>query len=100
MMIRCEPTRDSIPNSHTPPPPLSLARPTAPNYNNAQELLYLTFPSETVTRSGYQIVRRNFVAAGVKRDRLYVLAASARSDQFNKEKAALLQHVVQSFRLR
>lgn len=32
-----------------------------------QEYLYFEFPSETVTRSGYNILRKNFVVAAVKR---------------------------------
>lgn len=34
---------------------------------SAQEYLYFEFPSETVTRSGYNILRKNFVVAAVKR---------------------------------
>ncbi|WIA15677.1 hypothetical protein OEZ85_002303 [Tetradesmus obliquus] len=67
---------------------------------DGQEMLYLEFPSETLTRSGYNIRRKNFAAAAVKRDKLYTIAASARSDQFNEEKEKLLQHIVESFRLR
>ncbi|EFJ53101.1 hypothetical protein VOLCADRAFT_127349 [Volvox carteri f. nagariensis] len=67
---------------------------------DGKEYTYLEFPSETVTRSGYQVRRRNFAAAVVKGGRLYTLNASARSDQFNKEKEALLRHVVESFRVR
>lgn len=63
--------------------------------------MYLSFPSETVTRSGYNIRRRNYgVAAVDKKGVAYALTASARSDQCDKEKEALLQHVVRSFRLR
>jgi hypothetical protein len=40
-----------------------------------QKILYLEFPSETITRSGYNIRRRNFAAAAVKRDKLYTIAA-------------------------
>jgi hypothetical protein len=40
-----------------------------------QEYLFLEFPSETTTRSGYNIKRRNFVVAALKRDKLYVLSA-------------------------
>jgi hypothetical protein len=38
-------------------------------------MLYLEFPSETITRSGYNIRRKNFAAAAVKRDKLYTIAA-------------------------
>jgi hypothetical protein len=40
-----------------------------------QEYLYLEFPSETTTRSGYNIKRKNFVVAALKRDKLYVLSS-------------------------
>jgi hypothetical protein len=40
-----------------------------------QAYLYLEFPSETTTRSGYNIKRKNFVVAGQKRDTLFVLSA-------------------------
>lgn len=68
--------------------------------NNSQEYTYLAFPSETITRSGYQIRRKNLAVVGVKRGTVYVLGASARSDQWNKEKEEILRHVVASFRLR
>jgi hypothetical protein len=32
-----------------------------------QEYLFFEFPSETITRSGYNIRRRNFAVATVKR---------------------------------
>eukprot|EP00775_Hariotina_reticulata_P004892 gene4892-5137_t len=67
---------------------------------DGQEYLYMEFPSETTTRSGYNIKRKNFVAAAVKRDKLYMIAASARSDQYNDDKKQLLQHCIQSFRLK
>lgn len=63
-------------------------------------MLYLEFPSQTITRSGYDIMRRNFAAAAARRSKLYVCAASARGDQFNPAKAEVLQRVVHSFRLR
>jgi hypothetical protein len=40
-----------------------------------QEMLYLEFPSETLTRSGYNIRRKNFAAAAVKRGKLYTISA-------------------------
>ena len=61
---------------------------------------YIAFPSSTTTRSGYDVRRKNMAVAGVKRGTVYVLGTSARSDQWNDEKAALLEHVVESFRLR
>ena len=67
---------------------------------DGQEYLYLEFPSETVTRSGYQVQRANLVAAAVRKGKLYVLAASARSDRYDAAKRALLLRVVESFRVR
>ncbi|CAL8468118.1 g7657 [Coccomyxa elongata] len=61
---------------------------------------YIRFPSETVTRSGYQIRRKNFAVAAAKGGTVYSLVASARSDQYNKAKEELLQRVVASFRVR
>ena len=69
-------------------------------------LRFLAFPSSTTTRSGYDVKRKNFLAyvvadgrrpgqADVGR-RLYVLCASARSDQINADKEALLLRIVQS----
>eukprot|EP01024_Parvocaulis_polyphysoides_P020923 TRINITY_DN19869_c0_g1_i1.p1 TRINITY_DN19869_c0_g1~~TRINITY_DN19869_c0_g1_i1.p1 ORF type:complete len:293 (+),score=27.89 TRINITY_DN19869_c0_g1_i1:45-881(+) len=65
-----------------------------------QEYLYLQFPSETITRSGYQVRRKNFAVATIKRGKIYCLNASARTDQFNKEKEELLRHIIESFRIR
>ncbi|PNW82254.1 hypothetical protein CHLRE_06g278144v5 [Chlamydomonas reinhardtii] len=65
-----------------------------------KEYTYITFPSETITRSGYNIRRKNFAVACVKRGMVYTLNASSRTDQFNKDKEELLQHVVESFRVR
>ncbi|GAX77646.1 hypothetical protein CEUSTIGMA_g5089.t1 [Chlamydomonas eustigma] len=62
--------------------------------------LYLTFPSETTTRSGYDVKRKNFAVAVLSGGQLYVCAASARIDQFDKSKEELLRHIVQSFQLR
>jgi hypothetical protein len=75
------------------------------NNNNSsgtgsKEYTYVAFPSETITRSGYQISRKNLAVVGVKRGTVYVLGASARSDQWNKDKEEVLRHVVESFRLR
>ncbi|GBF89284.1 photosystem II oxygen evolving complex [Raphidocelis subcapitata] len=67
---------------------------------DGQEYLYLEFPSETITRSGYQIRRRNFAAAALRRGKLFVIAASVRGDQYNEAKRELLEHTVRSFRLR
>jgi hypothetical protein len=46
-----------------------------PCFCTLQEYLYLEFPSETTTRSGYNIKRKNFVVAALKRDKLYVLSS-------------------------
>jgi hypothetical protein len=40
-----------------------------------QPYTYLAFPSETITRSGYQVRRRNYVAAALRDGTAYVLAA-------------------------
>lgn len=61
---------------------------------------YLQFPSETITNSGYNIKRRNFAVACAKNNRVYALVASARSDQYNPDKADMLTTIVQSFRVR
>ena len=75
----------------TPSPPL----PSPP-----QEYLLLAFPSETVTRSGYQVRRKHLAVVACRRGTAYALDASARSDQWGPAKQALLQRVVDSFRLR
>ena len=64
-----------------------------------QRYMYITFPSETITRSGYQIRRRNFAVAAARHGRLFCLVASARGDQFSPDKEATLRHIVDSFRL-
>lgn len=61
---------------------------------------YIAFPSATTTRSGYDVRRKNVAVAAVKRGVVYCLGTSSRSDQWNNEKAALLEQVVESFRLR
>lgn len=65
-----------------------------------QRYTYITFPSETITRSGYQIRRKNFAVAAARRGQLYCLVASARGDQFSPDKEVTLRHIVDSFRLR
>jgi hypothetical protein len=55
-----------IPTSLLPHP--SLPHPCQP-------YTYLAFPSETITRSGYQVRRRNYVAAALRDGTAYVLAA-------------------------
>ena len=65
----------------------------------AQRYTYITFPSETITRSGYQIRRKNFVVAAARRGSLYCLVASARGDQYSPEKEQTLRHIIDSFRL-
>ncbi|KAI8475652.1 MAG: hypothetical protein J3K34DRAFT_404001 [Monoraphidium minutum] len=67
---------------------------------DGQDITYLEFVSETITRSGYQIRRRNFAAGAVKRGKLYIISASARSDQYNDAKRETLRRTVRSFRLR
>lgn len=61
---------------------------------------YIQFPSETVTRSGYQIRRKNYGVVAVKSGTAYALVASCRSDQLKGDKEALLMHIVESFRIR
>lgn len=46
-----------------------------PRYLCAQAYVYIAFPSETITRSGYQVRRRNLAVAAVARGRLYMLNA-------------------------
>ncbi|KAK9822672.1 hypothetical protein WJX81_007150 [Elliptochloris bilobata] len=67
---------------------------------DGQRYTYITFPSETITRSGYQIKRKNFAVAAARRGCLYCLVASARGDQYSPEKESTLRHIVDSFRLR
>jgi hypothetical protein len=62
--------------------------------------LYLAYPSNTTTRSGYEIRRKNLAVSGVKNGVVYALGASARSDQFTPAGAAQLQHIVDTFRVR
>ena len=65
---------------------------------------YLRFTSETITRSGYQVRRKNLavLACGNKRKEevCYVLGTSARSDQYNEQKEKLFLSIIESFRLR
>ena len=65
-----------------------------------QDYIYLSFPSATTTRSGYDIKRKNTAVATVRNGQVYACVASARSDQYNVAKKELLERVVQSFRLR
>jgi hypothetical protein len=67
---------------------------------DGRQYTYLQFPSETLTNSGYNIRRRNFAVAAVKGGTVYSLVASARSDQYNEDKAKQLIHIAQSFRVR
>ncbi|KAL4436868.1 hypothetical protein ABPG75_004007 [Micractinium tetrahymenae] len=60
---------------------------------------YIAFPSETVTRSGYQVRRKNLAVVAARRGTAYVLGCSARSDQYTKEKEATFQQIVDSYRL-
>ena len=61
---------------------------------------YLAFPSDTLTNSGYNVRRKNLVAAVEKKGRVLMVVASARSDQFTADKAETLTYIVQSFRAR
>ncbi|KAK9826648.1 hypothetical protein WJX74_007820 [Apatococcus lobatus] len=65
-----------------------------------QAYTYVSFPSETTTRSGYQIRRKNFGVGAERNGTIYSLVASARSDQYSKDKEATLRHIIESFRLR
>lgn len=47
-----------------------------------------------------QIKRKNIAVAAAKQGRMYSLLASARSDQYNKTKEEVLQHIIESFRVR
>ena len=47
-----------------------------------------------------QIKRKNIAVAAAKNGRMYSLLASARSDQYNKAKEEVLQHIIESFRVR
>ena len=60
----------------------------------------ITFPSETVTRSGYQIPRRNWAVAAERHGRVYALIASGQRDRLGPEQEAALRHIVQTFRVR
>ncbi len=66
-----------------------------------QTYIYIAFPSETITRSGYAIKRKHFAVVAVnKRGVAYTASASARSDQYNDNKAEILRRIVASFRVR
>ena len=64
-------------------------------------LSMLAFPSETTTRSGYQVKRKTVAgfARDERRGRLYVVCASSRSELWSEEKERTLMRIVQSFRL-
>lgn len=64
-----------------------------------QEYTIVAFPSETITRSGYQVRRKNLAVAASRRGSVYCLGCSARSDQYNADKEAIFEHIVTSFRL-
>jgi hypothetical protein len=62
--------------------------------------LVLSVSSQTITRSGYSVKRKHLARAQRSRDgKLYVVAASARSDLMNAEKESLLRTLVDSFQL-
>ncbi|KAL0018424.1 hypothetical protein WJX77_002671 [Trebouxia sp. C0004] len=73
---------------------------TASEDIGGQTYLYLRFPSETITRSGYQVKRKHYAVAAAVKGIVYCCGASARSDQYDKAKKQLLSHVVESFRVR
>ncbi|KAG2500301.1 hypothetical protein HYH03_001879 [Edaphochlamys debaryana] len=81
------------------PPPLSKVKSRTAELDG-REYTYLEFSSDTITRSGYNVRRRNFAAACVKKGTLFVINASARSDQYDTAKEEVLRHVVESFRVR
>jgi hypothetical protein len=62
--------------------------------------IYIVYPSSTTTRSGYDVKRKNSAVVAVKRGVVYCLGASARSDQWNKDKAEMFSTIVDSFRIR
>lgn len=61
----------------------------------------MDFPSDTITRSGYNVRRRNFAIAVPSSEdggrRTYALIASARSDQMDAKKEQMLRTCVASF---
>jgi PsbP len=67
---------------------------------DGQEYIEIAFPSETITRSGYQIRRKNIGVISLKEDQVYVLGVSARGDQYTSEKKQTLLHIIESFRVR
>ncbi|DBB13650.1 TPA: hypothetical protein ACH3X3_000672 [Trebouxia sp. C0006] len=73
---------------------------TASEDIGGQTYLYIRFPSETITRSGYQVKRKHYAVAAAIKGTVYCCGASARSDQYDKAKEQLLSHVVESFRVR
>lgn len=77
----------------------ALSTPLPPSPSLLQEYTLIAFPSETITRSGYQVRRKNLAVAATRRGQVYVLGCSARSDQFDDAKRALFEHVVDSFRV-
>lgn len=64
-----------------------------------QEYLYIAWNSNTTTRSGYEVRRKNLAVAAVRRGTVYALGCSARFDQWNAAKEEAFQQVVSSFRL-
>ncbi|KAL3137046.1 hypothetical protein ABBQ32_006631 [Trebouxia sp. C0010 RCD-2024] len=73
---------------------------TAEEQIAGQTYMYMRFPSETITRSGYQIKRKNLAVAATVKGTVYCCVASARSDQYDKLKETLLTHIIESFRVR
>ena len=60
---------------------------------------YFTFTSDTTTRSGYQVTRRNFAAVKVdaRTGLIYALCCSTTTDGFDERKAAMFTDMVRSF---
>ncbi|KAI3425827.1 hypothetical protein D9Q98_007802 [Chlorella vulgaris] len=79
-------------------PPVSRIK-TEVRVIDGKEYTIVAFPSETITRSGYQVRRKNLAVAASRRGSVYCLGCSARSDQYNADKEAIFEHIVTSFRL-
>lgn len=81
-------------------PPLRAVRGIREEESDGVKYLYFSFPTTTTTRSGYEVQRRNQAVAACKKGRCYVAGVSISSDQDSKDKKALTEKVVASFRLR
>ena len=58
---------------------------------------YFTFTSETTTRSGYLVTRRNYAAAANRGGAVYAIDASCTTADFDAKKAETYERVVRSF---